>query len=280
MSPEEEASDYIRTRAFQSIANLVDETTQLTFQTAAEPLVRDLQSFFRLTSPNDCLKDDYDGDDTASPRKKPRTEDDSPHAIFAVEQPTRYNTTLFPVALCHPPASLLDRSECVASIIKTFRSTSNRTAVCCLRNVASSVSRLKHCGPLVSQILLQCIDQDSDRNRFESLRNKLSNRSAAERLLLWAQNTESFESIVVVLPETEELSALLLRQLIHLLATLRSEWGLPVQLVVMVSPQTQTLWDSTAQGTGGVMARNFWFPSSQHMHGECTHGFGEKRQVS
>jgi len=216
--------------------------------------------------------------------------------------PNKYDPTLLPLVSikCYP--NVLDRIEITKGLVsdlskkKKKRNIHNNSSqqddhiekspcVCILR----STSELVQQGHLVTEILSQCISNDTlngeafamelqkQRKRFKSQTHGGINRgvliksiwSWTQSLIEWAKYTTTFSSIVIVLEDAEKIPSPTLDSFFTTLAALRSNDGLPISVIVVdVTPgglgdRLSMLRSPSLRGTSGVMTRELLVPLPQ-----------------
>jgi hypothetical protein len=246
------------------MANRVDEALQSALKTNVSPVVDSIMTFFQKVSHNAISQE--------RPNKRPRTASDEPLlTIFEMTPSQRYPETMLPLAMLHGPPSYLDRQETIKFIVTKMRHDKGkeRPAVCWLRSAANSSSR--HCGIFLQEILRQCIGQEPNPKQFHRLWQRTSrqtNASLSQPLVTWAQYTEAFDSILIFIDTVECIPGSLLQDFLRILTQLRSEHRLPLQVVLLSPPGRgrRLGLDSSAQGTEGILIRDFFLPSSQVLH--------------
>ena len=257
-------------------------------------------------SANDELAD-HDMDDKQHPLSDRRkVYDDTNTILFDVIRPIRYNPNLLPIVIvkCHP--NVLDRVEIVKvlisdlsqrAMIKRQQLKPSSPCVCVIR----STSELVRKGRIVAEILSQCIK--SDHVHGESFAVELQQRQRKRRkshryggvnngvlvrsiwswtrsLVDWAGYTESFDSIIVILEDPEEIASPVLDSFFTTLSSLRSgeedDNGVPISVVVMdASPgglgdRLSMLHRPAFRGgtAGGAVVRELYVPPPQVQWGE------------
>jgi hypothetical protein len=142
----------------------------------------------------------------------------------------------------------------------------------------------------------QCIGQEPNPKQFHRLWQRTSrqtNASLSQPLVTWAQYTEAFDSILIFIDVSvlydacfhlsratishtppphqtvECIPGSLFQDFLRILTQLRSEHRLPLQVVLLSPPGRgrRLGLDSSAQGTEGILIRDFFLPSSQVLHG-------------
>jgi len=215
----EQEECYLRTRMHNAMTRRVDEALQAALETHVSPVVKDILAFFEIASPS-CDEDSVE----ERPGKRPRSAEEDPLlAMFEMEPSQRYPMTMLPLATLYGPSSFLDRQETINFMVRNMKQEKKqRPAVCCLRS--SGNSSIRFCGTFLQEILrqvlkfylvvfisflvllsshslsiCQCIAQEPNPQQFQRLfdRTKLSNSSFSQALVVWAQYTVSFDSIII-----------------------------------------------------------------------------------
>ena len=219
--------------------------------------------------------------------------------------PIKYDPTLLPLVSikCYP--NVLDRIEITKGLVsdlskkkKSIHKNSSQQdhhiekspCVCILR----STSELVQQGHLITEILSQCISNDTtngeafamelqkQRKRFKSQTHGGINRgvliksiwSWTQSLIEWAKYTTTFNSIVIVLEDAEKIPSPTLDSFFTTLAALRSNDGVPISVIVMdVTPgglgdRLSMLRSPSLRGTSGVMTRELLVPLPQTQLGK------------
>jgi hypothetical protein len=110
----------------------------------------------------------------------------------------------------------------------------------------------KHHGPLIQEIVEQCIAQDDF-----LVKNHRDMISQVDRLRQWANYTNLFDELVIIFQGTEGLSSRLLQDFISCLECLRQE-GLALHLVLISSSQLPAF-------EGNLLVHTLSFPSSKDL---------------
>jgi len=221
--------------------------------------------------------------------------------------PNKYDPTLLPIVSikCYP--NVLDRIEITKSLVSDLSKkkkernihknslqqedhTEKSPCVCILR----STSELVQQGHLITEILSQCISNDTQngeafamelqkqRKRFKSQTHGGINRgvliksiwSWTQSLIEWARYTTTFNSIVIVLEDAEKIPSPTLDSFFTTLAALRSNDGVPISVIVVdVTPgglgdRLSMLRSPSLRGTSGVMTHELLVPLPQTQLGK------------
>jgi len=217
--------------------------------------------------------------------------------------PNKYDPTLLPLVSikCYP--NVLDRIEITKGLVSDLSKKKKKKrnihknssqqddhiekspCVCILR----STSELVQQGHLITEILSQCISNDTQngeafamelqkqRKRFKSQTHGGINRgvliksiwSWTQSLIEWAKYTTTFNSIVIVLEDAEKIPSPTLDSFFTTLAALRSNDGVPISVIVVdVTPgglgdRLSMLRSPSLRGTSGVMTRELLVPLPQ-----------------
>jgi hypothetical protein len=262
---------YLRTRCCVATLQSVDRAVLKIFDEGMGPLVKDLQQFFKSSSPWEQRK-------SATARKRPRfdtSSDESDNAdddamlerLFTFEAPKHYSSTLLPVAVLHGPLCSLDRHEFMRYLHENLGK-SRSAAVCWLRHASQQNS----VGSLLREVLRQCLDQhESDVEKSAKILKDIDrNRSSvAESLLQWAESVEETSSpdSIVVLLENIDSSCILFQDFLKRLSTLRSQQGLLICVVLCSSPTRASIpLQSSTQGLAGIHVQERSFPESHKLY--------------
>ena len=245
----EQEEAYLRTRAYQSIASMIDNAVEMTLKEKLSKVVTSLQTFFsnhdvsslRCNQPNRVAIHDHigtNGNLSSYPS--------DPYQI--------------PVAILNGPSSILDRQEIMGFLVDTFRTQKDvdtSPAICRISNLGQAVAGRNDCAPLLHEILMQCIHQESEPIAFYKLLKR------QDALLKWARKTNEFDSIVVFLELVERMPAL--QGFLHHLSELRAIHGLPIYIVLFSPSQCLPLRSSTQGPSGLSLAFFSLLPSDEWM---------------
>jgi len=225
-----------------------------------------------------------------------KTTDGTASRIRFSFQPIRYPPTLLPMIIikCYP--NLLDRNRIVQGLVhdlsRQFRTTDGeekkRSCVCVLK----SSNELVEQGSLIAEILFQCIAQDSSGPQFNKHIYKQQKRQKSnihggivngilfksvfcytQSLIEWAGCTMDFDEIVVVLEDPENIPSPNLDIFFTTISSLRSQYGVPISLVIMnctpgLGDRLSTLRQPAfygGSGDGGVMQRVLTLPLPEEL---------------
>ena len=244
----EEEEVYLRTRAYHSVSHQIDDALQMAVDSNIKDLCSRLQAFFQKCRPSSSMY------------RSMHTETEPSHSHrFAVEPPRHYKPSMLPLAILHSPPNLLDQRRLSTALTTCLKqqTTTERLAVCHLSQPV--VLSTNHCGPLLEEIIRQCIQQD----HFQLAKSV----SQVDRLKSWAQSTRMFDELVVIVEGTEGLSTRLLQDFVSLIASLRHDHGLVIQLILISSTFNTTTLHLQYDGNH-VLTTTMSLPSSQHLVNE------------
>ncbi|KAL7509391.1 hypothetical protein ACHAXN_007354 [Cyclotella atomus] len=281
---------YLRKECIQLMYRAIEEVTSIVLRRCSEGTMGgECRKFFDLFTPPPDDETDVPSEDV------PKSEGVKRH-LFSF-RPIKYPPSLLPMVIvkCYP--SLLDRSEIVKSLVQDLSTAtrldedgeSRRSCVCVIKSGAELIER----GNLIAELLFQCTAQDPSGRQFNKHMERKQRRqksnvhggiangilfksifSYTECLIEWAGCTMEFDELVVVLEDPENISSPDLDIFFTTLASLRSEHGVPISLIV-ISCTPGGLGDRLSKlrqpafyggsGDGGVMQRvlNMPLPEDQ-----------------
>lgn len=134
-------------------------------------------------------------------------------------------------------------------------------------------------GEYIRDVLIQCIQQETNPYEFMHLLAKRSTKSLklgySDRLIEWAGSTTTFNSIVIIFENPEVISRRHLDALLGTMANLRSGAGVPVCLVMSsIGGGTEGGFDLAGGGLNseaGVVFKDFTLASSNILCSKCIH---------
>ena len=325
-SGSEDEEQYLRTRAFQLLSRQIDESLRGVLRSSIDPIVQDMVDFFGLSTTNNDDDDDDDDDDHRGDKKEESRQEEQQQqsterssslaSRFVVSAPTKYSQDALSVALLEGPADLTDRRACIHALMDSLRSlddrrrtsssnsssnstthnsstvprdekiSKKRTATCLLQKTDLAVAGVNHGGPLLDDILHQCLDQE-DRfgdgsNRFRAIRGKRKpTKNPIDRLVAWARHTNVFDSVVVVLQDIERMSEYVLRHFLAVLGELRCRHRIPVHAILLnpFANHGDFPFRSSMLGSGGLICRRFDLPVSSVLHDQLWESMVVERRI-
>lgn len=233
LSFEDEIS-YINTRSFLLKANYLDQIIEETLAENLIDLYQSLRSFLNIDQKDvECIENQN---------------------RFCISPPTRYPNTLLPLALLDGPVHVLDRLEYLSCLRKLIQTHDPRIAVCPLDLTQSTT--LNPCAAWMSQILQHCYQQDSYEINSMQPNRKKQRHLFSHKLVKWAQVTERFDSILLLV-HSQSICRSSTQDWLHLLTELRSDYRLPISIIWLID---DIPYESPSQGTTGMRVQSFTLP--------------------
>lgn len=248
----EEEELYLRARAYHTVSKQIDDALQGAIEASVEKVTTGLFAWFRKSRPDSlhepvtvpalppCSTVPVQSDPNANNKNH---NNNNP---FVTEPPTHYRPTMLPLVVLVSPPNLLDQTYLSNSLVANLKKSRTRFAVC---HLSRPKVNTKHFGPLIQDIVEQCLAQDDF--LLKSNRNLISQ---VDRLRQWATHTYLFDELLIIVQGTEGLSSRLLQDFIYCLESLRQE-GLALHLV-LVSSSRLPLYE------GNLLVHTLSFPSS------------------
>lgn len=285
-------------------------------ETQLPTLASEIHGFFGMFQPDEVDGvDDQQQIDLHNRRLQEDLEEDANNILFNGLRPERYNANLLPVAVvkCHP--NVLDRAMITKGLASDLSKRSNTSTinqqqqhqsprrspcVCVIR----STSELVRKGRIIAELLSQCLRNDpihgesyaielqQQRKRRKSYRYGGVNNGVLVRsiwswtqsLIDWAGCTESYDSIIVILEDPEEIASPTLDSFFATMSSLRCGHendggdGVPISVVVMDSSPgglgdglSKLVRPAFRGGTaGGAVVRELYVPPPPVQWGELT----------
>ncbi len=270
-------------------------------------LASEIRCFFDMFQPATDEVADHDIDDQQHPLDDGRKiYGDTTTILYDVLRPIKYNPNLLPIVIVKCHSNVLDRAEIAKGLISDLSQRAMITrqllqpsspCVCVIRSTSDFVRK----GRMIAEILSQCIKNDHvhgesfavelqqrqckrrKSNRYGGVNNGVLVRSIwswTRSLVDWAGYTESFDSIIVILEDPEEIVSPVLDSFFTTLSSLRSgkedDNGVPISVVVMdASPgglgnRLSMLCRPALRGgtAGGAVVRELYVPPPQVQWGE------------
>jgi hypothetical protein len=280
-------------------------------------LASEIHRFFDMFQPLDIEDHDIQIQTDHGDRRQEYHDDVNNINLYDMLCPERYNPLLLPVAVVKCHSNVLDRAEVTKGLMSDLSKRSKTMAttaidghqkqhyphqripcVCVIRSTSDLVRK----GRIIAELLSQCIKNDHvhgesfaielqrmrkrrKSHRYGGVNNGVLVRSIwswSQSLVDWASYTESFDSIIVILEDPEEISSPTLDLFFTTLSSLRSgkedDDGVPISVVVMdASPgglgdRLSKLCRPAFRGgtAGGTVMRELHVPPPQHQWGKSS----------
>lgn len=256
----EQEEAYLRTRAYQSMENFIDNVVEETVKDTISDIVINLQELFSMREAPSRKRSKL-GIRNGTENGLQDTDCDESVHFFGTSSSTLQHDAIqlqLPVAIMIAPASILDRHELFQFMVNSYRSQQHfldaSPAICWIDNLGEAVSNRYDWAPLLNEILLQCIHQEPNPLVY----GKLMKRHDA--LLKWARKTTEFDSIMLFLEHIDGIPTL--QGFLHHLAELRAVHGLPIHVVILAPCGNLQLRSST-QSIHGISLTHFSLPTSE-----------------
>eukprot|EP00804_Cyclotella_cryptica_P030292 CCRYP_019236-RA/>CCRYP_019236-RA protein AED:0.04 eAED:0.04 QI:159/1/1/1/0.66/0.75/4/985/503 len=295
-------SDYLNLECMRLISRELDNVVKDVLRRCdSGHIVDECVRFFDMFSP---LDEDPEqrmegGERQKNPDEASEGESSCVRKLF---QPCRYPTTLLPMIIIKSHSNVVDRAMMIQGLVHDLsnqRSNNEkmeplgregneqkgRPCVCVIRSFAELVEQ----GSLIAELLFQCISNDPNGKEFsmhiahQRKRQKShvlggigngilfkSIFSYTQSLIDWCSCTEEFDSITVILEDPENLPSPDLDTFFTTLSSLRSNFGVPINIILMQSAPSglearlstlrQPSFFGCGKGDGGVMQRVLCMP--------------------
>ncbi|CAB9525012.1 expressed unknown protein [Seminavis robusta] len=294
----QEEALYMRKRCFHILSQEMDQCLAQVYRDTTKPCLDALQDFLDASAPPRELrhsKSDSDNDNdnktesnnggALASRKRQRLDFSSESeaspgsntllkgldsALFDQQQEpwAPQDPLLLPIFLIQCPFFYgQDRNTQVDQLVQSLRDARKRSAVIKVERKTSAGGKQRQ-GIWMKELVQQChnllpvLMMEPLRKRIEKRRKKKA-CTFSEQFLLWAQNAPCYDELVVFLNIDDSFYSAELQDLLHVLASLRAEHGIPINVVMMAPHDGRRSMEvnSNIVGYAGFNVRSETLPS-------------------